>query len=136
MYQYKVMFPMSHLQGLHLPGRVERDWEVAWHCRLNNHNCANLASKSNSKPGWARTRGQKPNKAAHIKYGNRSGKHGCVLASWNCRMGLLDDQAQPTSKVEDIQIFLEHYNVDVLALAEPEVHGPQSRTFRRNPMSD
>ena len=39
-------------------------------------------------------------------------------------MGLLDEQNQPTPKVEDIQTFLEHHGVDVLALIEPELHGP------------
>ena len=51
-------------------------------------------------------------------------------------MGLLDEQNQPTPKIEDIQTFLEHHGVDVLALIEPELHGPHSRTFRRNPVSE
>ena len=51
-------------------------------------------------------------------------------------MGHLYEQNQPTSKVEDIQNFLEHHSVDVLALFEPELNGPHSRTFWRNPVSE
>ena len=95
-----------------------------------------VTAGSSKLSNWRRATGQTPNKAAHIKYGNRNGKFGCTLSSWNCRMGLLDEQNQPTPKVEDIQTFLEHHGVDVFALIEPELHGPHSRTFRRNPLSE
>ena len=51
-------------------------------------------------------------------------------------MGLLDDSNRPTAKLEDIQVFLEQNKVDVLALAEVELHGPHSRTYRRNPVTE
>ena len=63
-------------------------------------------------------------------------KNGCVLASWNCRMGLLDKSNRPTTKLEDIQVFLEQNKVDVLALSEVELHGPHSRVYRRNPVTE
>ena len=83
------------LSPLSLPkqqlGRGERCREVAWLRKMFVQNCAAPASKANPKPSWSVVTGQNPNKAAHIKFGNRNTKHGCVLASWNCRMGLLDD---------------------------------------------
>ena len=51
-------------------------------------------------------------------------------------MGLLDEQNRATPKVGEIQTFLENHGENDHALIEPELHGPHSRTFRRNPVSE
>ena len=67
------------------------------------------------------------NKLMHTLYGNRRDRPGLVAASWNCRMGLLDENNHPTSKRHSIANFLSQYNIDILAVSEAYLHGNRSR---------
>ena len=48
--------------------------------------------------------------------GNIAHKLGVKFSTWNCQKGLNDDNMEPSTKVEDIRIFLETHGVDVLAV--------------------
>ena len=69
----------------------------------------------------------------HALYGNR--KIGYNVASWNCRRGLLDPDGSPSSKLIDIQMYLHKHRLHILGVIEADLHGHQSRIFRKNPLS-
>ena len=76
------------------------------------------------------------NKKMHSKYGNRYGRLGLAVASWNCRRGLLCKRNFPTEKVDNIATFLRKYNIDVLAISEAGLHGVKSRTIKKFPVTE
>ena len=67
--------------------------------------------------------------------GNIANNLGVNFFTWNCQKGLIDDNMEPSTKVEDIRIFLETHGDDVLAVIEAGLHGPLFRTKWRRPMS-
>ena len=66
---------------------------------------------------------------------NITHKLGVKFSTWNCQKGLIDDNMEPLTKVEETGTFLETHGVDVLAVIEAGFHGPLSRTKRRSPLS-
>ena len=68
--------------------------------------------------------------------GNRPGRTGLSMASWNCRKGLLDKNNHPTDKVHAIATFLTETKVDILSVCESALHGPKSRTQRSYPVTN
>ena len=69
----------------------------------------------------------------HALYGNRN--IGYNVASWNCRRGLLTSDGSPTSKMIDVQMYLQKHQLHIFGLIEADLHGPLSRVYRRNPLT-
>ena len=75
------------------------------------------------------------NRKMHTIYGNRPGRTGISVASWNCRKGLLDKNNHPTDKLHAIATFLLDSKIDVLAVCEAGLHGAKSRILRSYPVT-
>ena len=73
------------------------------------------------------------NRKIHSLYGNRPGRIGLSVASWNCRKGLLDKNNHPTDKIHAIATFLKDEKIDILSVSEAGIHGGRSRTLRAYP---
>ena len=69
----------------------------------------------------------------HALNGNK--KIGYNVASWNCRRGLIDPDGSPSSKLTDIQMYLQKHQLHVFGIIEADLHGPKSRIYRRNPLT-
>ena len=67
--------------------------------------------------------------------GNIAHKLGVKFSTWNSQKGLIEDNMEPSTKGEDIRIFLETHGVDIVAVIEAGLHGLLSRTKRRRPLS-
>ena len=77
--------------------------------------------------------GANVNKMMHALEGNK--KIGYNIAAWNCRRGLLKPDGSASSKVTDIEIYLQKHQLHMLAVIESDLHGPGSRIKRSNPLS-
>ena len=75
------------------------------------------------------------NKAKHALNGNRH-RLGIKACSWNCNRGLLDEHGHATAKVAEINNFLLSHSVNLMAVIEAGIHGANSLTIRRTPMTD
>ena len=69
----------------------------------------------------------------HALTGNKN--KGYNVAAWNCRRGLLTADGSPSSKVADIQLYMEKHQLDVFGIIESDLHGTQSRIYRARPLS-
>ena len=77
--------------------------------------------------------GKSLNHLMHALNGNK--KIGYNVASWNCRRGLIDPDGSPSSKLTDIQMYLQKHQLHVFGIIEADLHGPKSRIYRRNPLT-
>ena len=74
------------------------------------------------------------NKAQHATNGNRH-RLGVRACSWNCNRGLLDEHGHASAKVAEINNFLSSNSVHLMAIIEAGIHGANSLTARRTPMT-
>ena len=70
------------------------------------------------------------NSLRHSLYGNRN-RLGYKLAFWNCRKGLINKSGCSTTKVIDVQRFVEKNKPHVFGIIETDLHSPSSRLVRR-----
>ena len=73
------------------------------------------------------------NNLVHALTGNK--KIGYKVAVWNCRKGLLNPDGCPSSKVTDIQLYLQRHQLDMLGVVESNLHSVESRLHRTQPLS-
>ena len=73
------------------------------------------------------------NKLAHSYYGNRVGRVVLTIGYWNCGKGLLDSNNFATSKLAEIETFINQHDLDVCTIAEAGLHGRRSQTMRAFP---
>ena len=68
----------------------------------------------------------------HALTGNK--RHGYRVAIWNCRRGLVSRDGSPTSKVTDIQLYIDKHQLDLFRIVEADLHGATSWVVRANPL--
>ena len=73
------------------------------------------------------------NTLAHSVNGNR--RIGYNVAVWNCRKGLVKSNKSPSTKMTDIQSYLENHQLDLFGIVESDLHAATSRIYRANPLS-
>ena len=69
----------------------------------------------------------------HALFGNK--KLGYRVAAWNCRRGLLNSNGSQSSKITDIKLYLQKHQLHMFGIIEADLHGPNSRIVRKNPLS-
>ena len=77
--------------------------------------------------------GKSINSLMHALFGNK--KIGYRVAAWNCRRGLLNPDGSQSHKITDIQLYLHKHQLHIFGIIESDLHGPNSRVRRRNPLS-
>lgn len=75
------------------------------------------------------------NMLVHSKHGNRLGKVTLATGYWNWAKGLLDGNNIATPKLDEIELFINSHQLDILDIAEAGLHGVRSRTVRALPVS-
>ena len=73
------------------------------------------------------------NSLLHALFGNR--QIGYRVAAWNCRKGLLNPDGSQSNKITDIQKYLQKHQLHMFGIIASDLHGVNSRTRRRNPLS-
>ena len=73
------------------------------------------------------------NKLGRIINGN--GRKGYRIALWNCRRGLIAGEKKATTKLVEVQQFIQTKNLHVLCLVESDLHSQISRYRRRHPLN-
>ena len=73
------------------------------------------------------------NSIMHALVGNRN--IGYKIGAWNCRRALLDSDGSPSAKMTDIELYLQRHQLHLFAIIESDLHGPQSRVSRKNPLT-
>ena len=68
----------------------------------------------------------------HSINGNR--RLGYKIASWNCNRGLLkaNNDVIDSEKLVDVKLFIQEHKPHIFCVIESDLHGPNSRTYRRN----
>ena len=74
------------------------------------------------------------NKYARMVNGNRRQCYNIGL--WNCRKGLIGESNLATEKMVEVEQFMREQKLHMLCLVESDLHGPQSRIKRRNPIKE
>ena len=74
------------------------------------------------------------NKYARMVNGNRRQCYNIGL--WNCRKGLIGESNLATEKMVEVEQFMREQKLHMLCLVESDLHGPQSRIRRRNPVTE
>ena len=74
------------------------------------------------------------NKYARMVNGNRRQCYNIGL--WNCRKGLIGEENLATEKMVEVEQFMREQKLHMLCLVESDLHGPQSRIRRRNPITE
>ena len=99
-------------------------------CKLENRLA--MLRKSTLSICWSYV-GTCNNTLMHSLSGNR--KIGYNVGMWNCRKGLLNPDGTPSPKMTDIQLYLEKHKLDLFGIVESDLHGKNSRIFRKHPLS-
>ena len=73
------------------------------------------------------------NGLVHALNGNR--RIGYKVAVWNCRRGLLTHGGAPSTKVTDIQLYIQKHQLEVFGIIESDLHGANSRHHRVRPLT-
>ena len=73
------------------------------------------------------------NKLGRIIHGN--GRKGYRIGLWNCRRGLVVGEKQSSTKLVEVQQFIQSKNLQILCLVESDLHSIISRYSRRHPLN-
>ena len=59
-----------------------------------------------------------------------------TFASWNCRHGILTRTNEPNEKIIEMENYMNQHEVDVMIVNKADLHGPNSRILRTNPIDE
>ena len=102
------------------------------HLRKEHRLVKYLCSSLKSGISWSYS-GESINSIMHALFGNK--KIGYRVAAWNCRRGLLNSNGSQSSKITDIKLYLQKHQLHMFGIIEADLHGPNSRIVRKNPLS-
>ena len=64
-----------------------------------------------------------------------NGKNSYMIASWNCRRGLVCSNKLPTAKLVEIKSFLYESKLDLLCVIESDIYGEKSTNLARQKLT-
>ena len=88
--------------------------------------------RSNSAPHWSYS-GIRGNLLVKIINGNR--RLGYILAMGNCRRGLINGDKDATTKLVEVENFIQSRKLHMLCLVESDLHSQVSRYRRAQPLT-